>query len=113
TVTKGMTELNVEIAGPLEREEFGAVLKTIETAKSRVPGTQWKLAVEKREREVGELSYAAFQLVKEKAKIAKAAGNKAELDALLEKAGRFGDKRLAELQEIIAAVREAAPPVPA
>src|SRR6185295_12077138 len=56
-VVKALAALNAEIAGPLEREEFGAALKTIEAAKNRVPGTQWKLAAEKREREVGELLY--------------------------------------------------------
>jgi hypothetical protein len=104
-VAQGMALLNGEIDAPLQREDFGAVNRTLHAAKARSPGTQWKLAVERRQGEVAERIKAALQPLKEKACVAKAAGKQAELDAILQKVRSWEGKYFETLNEALAGVQ--------
>jgi hypothetical protein len=109
-VTQGLSALNAEIDAPLKREDFGTVNKALNDAKTRIAGTQWKLAVERRQREVGEQLYAALQLLKEKARAAKAAGNQAELDAVVARVRSWDEKFVDALMQGLNGVDVPAPP---
>ncbi|HVE42490.1 MAG TPA: hypothetical protein VNM14_21600 [Planctomycetota bacterium] len=111
-VTQGLAALNSEIEEPLKREDFGTVNKALDAARTRISGTQWKLALERRQREIGDLVYAALQLLKEKARVAKAAGNQADVDAIVQKVKSWDEKYLETLEQAINSVEVAPPPVP-
>jgi hypothetical protein len=111
-VAQGLAALNAQIDGPLKRGDFGSVNRALADAKTRIGGTQWKLAVERRQREVDERLFAAFQELMEKARLAKAAGKQAELDAILERVRAWDEKLVATLEQTLAAVAVAPPPVP-
>jgi hypothetical protein len=111
-VALGLAALNAEIEGPLKREEFGVVNRAITIAKTRIGGTQWKLAVERRQREVGEQLYAALEQLKEKARAARLAGNQADVDAILERVRSWDEKYLETLEQALGGVEAAPPPLP-
>ncbi len=111
-VAQGLAALNSEIEGPLKREDFGPVNKAIDAARIRIGGTQWKLALERRQREIGELVYAALQLLKEKARNAKAAGKQAEVDAIVQRVRSWDEKYVETLEQALSSVEVAPAPVP-
>jgi hypothetical protein len=111
-IERGMASLEAEIGESLKRGEFGTVLKVLQAAGPRVPGTQWKLAVEKRERIVREDLFRAFETIKEKVRDARARGNAAEAEALAARVRGWGLEKLSAEIARIAADGEPAPPTP-
>src|SRR5205814_863545 len=105
-----MASLDAEIQGALQREEFGAVNRVLESAKTRLPGPQWKVAVEKRQRELGEQMLVALERVQQKARAARAAGNSEEVDALIRKVESWDETLVPALEQAIAAVAPPSPP---
>jgi hypothetical protein len=107
----GIAALDRDLAELLRREEFEKVLQSVEAAKSKKPGTAWKFAVEKREREIRDQLAKLFDPLREKAREAKAKGNKAELDGLISRARSLGGAALVtDLNRSLEAVSEPAPP---
>jgi len=100
-IDRGLATLETETAEALKRGDYGVVLKAIDAASPRVPGAQWKLALEKREREVREEIFKVFDGVKEKYREARAKGDAAVADALLARVKSWSLEKLsAELARI-------------
>ncbi len=113
-VEQGLAALGPELADPLVREDYGKALRVLLAAQSRIPGAQWKLALEKREREIREKIFVSFEIVKAKALDARAKGNRSEVDAVRALVRSWGlEKMSSDLDQALAAAGEAAPPPPA
>jgi len=111
-VAQGIALLNGEIDAPLQREDFGAVNRTLQAAKTRSAGTQWKLAVERRLAEIADKMKLALQPLKAKACAAKAAGKQAEVDAIVQTVRSWEGKYFETLEEALAGVEVAKTPEP-
>lgn len=97
-IDRGLAVLETDIGEPLRRGDYGVVLKAIDAAERRVPGAQWKLALEKREREVREEIFKTFEGIKEKVREARAKGDAAGAEALAARVRTWGlEKMTAEL----------------
>jgi hypothetical protein len=107
----GIATLDRDLVEPLRHEEYGKVFQSVEAAKSRMSGFAWKSAVEKRERELRDQLAKLFDALKEKAREAKARGNKAELETLVNRARSLGGAGLAaDLARALEALPDPAPP---
>ena len=107
-VDRGLATLETELAEPLKRGDYGPVLKTLDAAASRLPGAQWKLAVEKREREVRDDLFKVFDGIKEKYRQARAKGDVAGADALAARVRSWGLEKLSG--ELVRAAADVEPP---
>lgn len=107
-VERGMEAVEKEIDGPLRSGDYGEVLKKLEAASSRIPGAQWKLALEKREGSVREEIFKAFEGLKEKYREARTRGDGATADGLAARVRSWGLERLTSDLARIAV--EVAPP---
>lgn len=109
TIDRGMAAVEAEIADPLNRGDYGLVLKLLEAASSRLAGAQWKIALEKRERSVREDIFKAFEGVKEQYREARTRGRGAEAETLVARVRSWG---LAKLSEDLSKLAVEAPAVP-
>lgn len=108
-IDRGMKTLEAEIDGPLRGGDYGAVLKKLEDASSRISGAQWKLALEKRERTVREDIFKVFDELKEKYRDARTKGDTATADSLAARVRSWG---LEKLTSDLARIAVEAPPPP-
>jgi len=100
-IDRGLTALETEIAEALKRGDYGVVLKAIDAASTRIPGAQWKLALDKREGAVRQEIFKVFDGLKEKYREARAKGDAAAADAVLVRVKSWGLEKLsAELARI-------------
>lgn len=111
-IERDMAALNREISGLVSAEAFSEVLHILDNAKHRQRGSQWKLAVGKRTREIEDRARVIFDGLKPKALAAKAAGRTSELDLLRRQVAKWDLPLLAdELKRELDGVE--APPAPA
>jgi hypothetical protein len=112
-IERDMATLEREIAGPIAAEAFADVLRSIETARHRQRGSQWKLAIEKRIREVEDRARVILAPIKAQAADAKAKGRTADLDVLARRVRAWGLSALSEeLAKAVEAVEGPPPPPP-
>ncbi|HEX7896685.1 MAG TPA: hypothetical protein VF950_02935 [Planctomycetota bacterium] len=111
-IKNDMTGLEREISGLVAAEAFSEVLRILDDAKHRQRGSQWKLAVGKRYREIEDRARVILDGLKTRARAAKEAGRTSELDTLRRQVGKWDlPPLLEELNAAIAAVE--GPPAPA
>lgn len=104
-----LAALEKEIEGPLSREEFGAVLGTIEEARNRLESQDWKLALDRRIREIRDRARVLFAEVGKK--VAQAPEERAK--ALQRVRGWGIESYVADFEESFPAVADAARPAEA
>ncbi len=105
-----LATLEAELAGPLAGEAFGEAGRRLDAARHRQRGSQWKLAVEKREREIDDQVRGLFNPLKAKAADAKTKGATADLDAARRRVRLWDFRDYASALE--AALKDVAPPPP-
>lgn len=108
-----MAALEAEIAEPLKREEFGSVLRSLESAKTRMGGARWVFRVEKRDGEVRDQMRRLIDAMKTAACEAKKKGDKVAVQEATDRVRNWGSANLAsEWATALAAVEEPPPPPP-
>lgn len=100
-VNAGLAELEREIEEPLKQESFGATIKIVDAAAGRVPGTEWKLAVDRRSREIFDRAKALATGLAKQAEALVAEGKKAEADAIVKRVRGW------ELPQLLEKIEEA------
>jgi hypothetical protein len=112
-VERELASLEQEIAGPLAVQGFGDALRRLEAARHRQRSSQWKLAVEKRARDIDDLIKAQFNPLKARALDAKAKGATADVEAALRQVRKWEvDDYTTALTAALAAVAAPPPPPP-
>jgi hypothetical protein len=105
--------LEAELEAPLKREEYGAVLRSLDSAKSRMGGARWTFLLEKRDGEVRARMRKQFDALRTQAADAKKAGKKSGVQDLTERVRGWGLTSLSsEWDAALAAVPEPPPPPP-
>ncbi|RPH52149.1 MAG: hypothetical protein EHM91_00500, partial [Planctomycetota bacterium] len=113
-VEQGLAAVGAELADPLVREDYGKAQRVLDAARSRIPGAQWKLALEKREQEIREKMFRSFDLAKAKALDARSKGNRSEVDAVRALVRSWGLEKLStDLDQALTAAGGVPPPPPA
>jgi hypothetical protein len=108
-----MTALEAELAAPLKGEDYDVVLRSLDSAKSRMSGARWSFLIEKREGDVRSQMRKQFDELKAQASEAKKAGKKTLVKELRERVRGWGSASLSsEWDAALAAVPEPPPPPP-
>jgi len=108
-----MTALDAELAEPLKDEDYGGVLRSLDSAKSRMSGARWTFLIGKRDGEVRAQMRGNFDALKAQAAEAKKSGKKTLVKELRERVRGWGSASLAsEWDAALAAVAEPPPPPP-
>jgi len=109
-----MKALEAEVEGPLKREEFGTVLSSLDSAKTRMAGARWSFLIDKKNDEVRAQARKLFDALRPQAADAKKAGKKSVVQDLTERVRGWGFASLStEWDGALAAIPEPAPPPPA
>lgn len=109
-VERAAAALDPDIAGLLGQERFGAAIDALEAARARMGWPEWKLALDRKTREVQERADKLYEPLKPRALEAKAKGNAADLTTVTARVQGWGVARLVrDLDEALAGV--SAPPV--
>jgi hypothetical protein len=108
-----MKALDAESEGPLKREEFGAVLRSLDSAKTRMAGARWSFVVDKKSDEVRAEARKQFEALRLQAADAKKSGKKPVVQDLTERVHGWGVANLStEWDGALAAIPEPPPPPP-
>jgi len=110
-VERDLLIVNREISDLIGAERFGQVFDILSNAKHRQRGSQWKLALGKRVREIEDRVKLIFDGLKAKAMEAKAAGRTSELDGHARRVRDWGLDLLAEdLKDALSRIEGPPPP---
>jgi hypothetical protein len=110
SVERALAALNGELSLLLGREEFGAAIDALESAKARMEWPDWKFALDKRIREVQTQVDGLYEPLRAKAMDAKAKGDAPGVESAVSRVRQWGSRRLAnDLSEALAGI--ASPPV--
>lgn len=109
-VERALTSLDVELSGPLGREEFSSALDLLKSKTLQMEWPDWKFGIHQRSLDIEERAEKAYGPLKEKAKAAKAEGNAVELDSLFGRIRAWGfEARTKDLLDALAPIEM--PPV--
>ncbi len=105
--------LEAELEAPLKREEYGAVLRSLDSARSRMGGARWIFQVERREADVRARMRKQFDELRTQAADAKKSAKKSAVQELTERVRGWGSTSMtSEWDAALAAVPEPPPPPP-
>lgn len=98
-VKAGLADLEKEIEEPLGKESFGAAIKIVDAAAAKAVGTEFKLAVDKRSREIFDKAKALSTDLAKQAEALAAEGKRAEAEAIVKRVRAWDMPQLLEKVE--------------
>jgi hypothetical protein len=114
TVSLGLVALDVELDGPLSRDEFGAAFDLLDASAQRILATEWTAGLTSRVGIVESKARLRLPDVVRRALDHQAKGDKAQVDRLLAQVEAWKMPRLlASFKEQLEAVDSPTPPAPA